>query len=112
MKRLLLAALVALAACTIEPDPFEVVSVTGTVTQGGLPAPAIVQLLVGPTVNGRTFPDGTFALTPSAGGVPSMDCDSLAVRARLLAPDLQSILASQTVNLPGCGQHVVDFVFP
>ena len=112
MKRLLILASLGWAACTVAPDPFVVLRITGTVTQGGAPAPAKVELLVGQTVNGRTFPDGTFELTPGGGGLPSMDCGSVAVRAQLLAPDLQTVLASETRNVGSCGVHVVDFVFP
>lgn len=112
MKRYLLLVSLGLAACTVEPDPFVVLRITGTVAQGGVPAPAKVELLVGQTVNGRTFPDGTFELSPGGGGLPSMDCGSVAVRAQLLAPDLETVLGSETRNLGECGEHVVDFVFP
>jgi len=111
MRWLLITSLT-LIACTVATDPFTLVRVTGTVTQGGQPAPARIRLTVGQTTNGITTADGTFEISPVGGGAPESSCGFVSIQAELLAPDLQTVLAESTRQLSGCGDHVVDFAFP
>lgn len=105
-------ALALLAGCTVTTEPLETLTVTGTITQGGDPAPALVRLTAGNFQTNIPFPDGTYTITVGGGAIPSSDCASAAIRAELLDTDLQTVLDEETRQLGSCGQHEVDFAFP
>ncbi|MDZ7778979.1 MAG: hypothetical protein U5R14_03445 [Gemmatimonadota bacterium] len=100
-----------LLSCTISTDPFARLTVSGTATQGGEPAPVRIRLTAGNFSTARNFFDGSYSITVGGGGVPASNCSSAAVRARLLDSDGETVLDEEVRTLGECGEHVVDFAF-
>lgn len=101
-----------LAGCKVSTEPLESLTATGTVTAGGEPAPALIELSAGNFQTIITFPDGNYSITVGGGAIPSSACASAAIRAGLLDEDEVTVLDEQTRQLGSCGQHEVDFEFP
>lgn len=111
-KTLLLAPALALA-CTTATDPSSLLTVTGTITQGGAPAPATITLTAGNFSASRLFTDGTYSLTLGGGSIPASSCGSAAIQVQLHPPDDETTVLDEQVRQIGeCGEHVVDFEFP
>lgn len=111
-KRAVLVGTFGLFACRMVTDPFTPITVSGTVTQSGEPAPASITLSAGSFSTTQTVEDGSYTITVGGGGVPESNCSSASIRARLLASDLETVLAEETRQLGACGSHTVDFEFP
>lgn len=101
-----------LLSCTTTTDPFAQLTVSGTVTRDGEPAPARIRLTAGNFSNAQNFFDGSYSLTVGGGGVPASNCPSAAIRAELLDTDGETVLDEEVRTLGECGEHVVDFAFP
>lgn len=100
-------------ACTTTTDPSSLLTVSGTLTQGGAPAPVTITLTAGNFSASRLFTDGTYSLTLGGGSIPASTCGSAAVHAQLHPPgDDTTVLDEQAHAIGACGQHVVDFEFP
>ena len=100
-----------LSGCTVSTDPFAALSVSGSITAGGAPAMARIELTAGNFRTVRDY-DGSYVISVSGGGVPASDCDDVAVSAELLDADGETVLDEESRTLNGCGDHVVDFAFP
>lgn len=109
---ILAASLLLIAACTSVADPFMTVVVTGTVTQGGEPAPARIRLAAAGFALQRDFPDGVYSITTGGGGVPESYCDEVRITANLLSADGSTVLDTQSREIGACGEFGVDFEFP
>ena len=100
----------ALAGCTTSTDPFSPLTVDGTVTRNGAPAPAEITLTAGNFRTSKIFPDGSFSLTVGGGGVPQSNCSSATVEAAVLDEDGRPG-ERESRFLGGCGAYTVDFEF-
>lgn len=110
--RLPLCACLVLLSCTTTTDPFAQLTVSGTVTREGEPAPVRIRLTAGNFSTAQNFFDGSYSITVGGGGVPASNCASAAVRAQLLDADGETVLDEEVRTLGECGEHVVDFEFP
>lgn len=107
---LVVGAVVLVAGCSVTTDPYTPLSVSGSITAGGEPAIARVELAAG---NFRTVRDyeGSYLISVSGGGVPASSCGDVSISAALLDTD-GTVLDEETRDLNDCGEHVVDFEFP
>lgn len=97
--------------CKVGTDPFAGLSVSGTITAGGAPATARIELAAGNFRTVRDY-DGSYVISVSGGGVPESDCDDVTISAELLDDDGETVLDEESRALDACGDHVVDFAFP
>lgn len=99
------------SGCKVSTDPFTTVSVTGSITAGGAPAAARIELSAGSFRTVRSY-EGSYVISVGGGGVPQSACDEVGISASLLDDDGETVLDQEAVMLAGCGDHVVDFDFP
>jgi hypothetical protein len=100
-----------LGGCTVSTDPFTPISVSGSITAGGAPAAARIELRAGNFRTVRGY-EGSYVISLRGGGVPASDCDDVTISAALLDVDGEAVLDEESRTLDACGDHVVDFAFP
>lgn len=100
-----------IAGCSVSTDPFASLTVSGTVTRAGEPAPARIRLSAGNFATENDYLDGTYTITVSGGGVPASNCASVRIDVSLLDDD-GAVVDQDSRQIGECGQHVVDFEFP
>ena len=101
-----------LLACTTATDPSRLLTVSGVVTQDGVPVPVTIEVTAGSFSISRDFEDGTYALTLGGGSVPASVCPSARVEATVYAPGGATIVEQEARDLGDCGEYTVDFEFP